>query len=300
MSFKPLLAPGQDPLSYPEYFDELEYPYLVSPKLDGIRAIVKENTVYSRTGKPLPSFQVQDDFGICEHLDGELIVGDPTATNAYNLTQSHVMAHEKFAEVFFHVFDYTHPDVLHLPFYQRFEILEQKVQELAHPFITVVSHHYVESHFQLESLEYELLEEGYEGVMLRNPVGIYKNGRATWNQNIIRKLKRFQEAEAIIISFKEQMTNTNAQEKDELGYSKRSYKLEGMLPAGTLGAFIVDYAGDILEIAPGAFSHTERKKIWNNQFDYAGRYLKFRYFNYGVKDKPRFPRAVGFRDRIDL
>ena len=41
--FKPMLAPGEDPLSYPDYFDKLQYPLLGSPKFDGIRCIIKSN-----------------------------------------------------------------------------------------------------------------------------------------------------------------------------------------------------------------------------------------------------------------
>ena len=43
MIFKPMLAPGEDPLSYPDYFDKLQYPLLGSPKFDGIRCIIKSN-----------------------------------------------------------------------------------------------------------------------------------------------------------------------------------------------------------------------------------------------------------------
>jgi DNA ligase OB-like domain len=67
-----------------------------------------------------------------------------------------------------------------------------------------------------------------------------------------------------------------------------------------LGKFIVFFNGIEIEVAPGAFTHAERKEIWDNQFKYKGEYLKFRHFAHGVKDKPRFPRAIGFRDVIDM
>jgi DNA ligase-1 len=298
--FKPLLAPGQDPLSYSNYFDELQYPYLVSPKLDGIRAIVKGGTVFSRTGKPLPSFQVQDDFGVYEHFDGELIVGKSTAHNVYNLTQSHVMAYEKPADITFHVFDYTHPDVLHLPFYERLNIVEEKIEMLNNPLLIPVIHRGADTLQELLEWEELFLTAGYEGVMLRSPIAPYKNGRATWKQNIIYKLKRFTDAEARIVGLKEQFTNTNVQEKDELGYSKRSYKLEGLVHANTLGAFYVEFGGSVIEVAPGNFNHKERKEIWDERWKYIDKIIKFRYFAYGVKEMPRFPRAVGFRDKIDM
>jgi DNA ligase 1 len=300
MIFKPLLAPPQDPLSYPNYFKELQYPLLVSPKYDGIRAIVKQGTVLSRTGKPLPSFLIQDELNEFEHFDGEIIVGNATDHNVYNRTQSHVMAHEKIFDFKYYVFDYTHPVYLADWFDARLNILQGLVEEKSNPNVVFVPHQYVDNYEQLLQFEEDCLFEGFEGVMLRSPIAPYKQGRGTWREGIIMKLKRFHDAEAYIVGFKEQFTNTNVQERDELGYAKRSYKLEGMEPADTLGAFLVAFEDDVLEIAPGNFNHAERKDIWDNGHKYIDKILKFRYFKHGVKDKPRFPRAIGFRDKIDL
>ena len=54
--------------------------------------------------------------------------------------------------------------------------------------------------------------------MMRNPIAPYKQGRGTFREGIIYKLKRFEDSEAVIIGFVEQMTNQNVLEKDELGY----------------------------------------------------------------------------------
>ena len=135
---------------------------------------------------------------------------------------------------------------------------------------------------------------------MRNPIAPYKQGRGTFREGIIYKLKRFEDSEAVIIGFVEQMTNQNVLEKDELGYAKRSYAKDGLVPANTLGRFIVLWNGIELDIAPGNFNHAQRQEIWNNQDKFINKLLKFRYFNHGIKDKPRFPRAVGFRDEMDI
>ena len=298
MSFKPLLSPNEDPLSYPEFFEKLQYPYLCSPKYDGIRAIVKYRSVYSRKGKPLPSYQVQEEFGIkeLEHCDGELIEGCPTDFGVYNRTQSHIMSEDKPGDISYHVFDYTEPSCLALPFYRRLE----KLSDLNVPNVKAVFHHEVNSYEELIEYENKQLELGYEGIMLRNPIAAYKNGRATFRQNIIYKLKRFQDDEAIILDFYEQMDNHNTLEKDELGYAKRSDKKEFKVPAGKVGGFIVSYKGQELDVAPGAFSHQERKHIWDNKDLFVGQMLKFRFMIHGMKDRPRFPRALGIRSSIDM
>ncbi|MGK3946251.1 hypothetical protein ABK046_48855, partial [Streptomyces caeruleatus] len=64
--FKPLLATDYDP-------DKQRYPCVASPKLDGVRGIVRDGIVYSRSNKPIPNRNVQEKFGRLENFDGELI-----------------------------------------------------------------------------------------------------------------------------------------------------------------------------------------------------------------------------------
>jgi len=292
--FKPLLAPNEDPLSFPDYFEKLKYPLLASPKYDGIRCVVKEGRCLSRTGKLLPSFQVQEMFKGLEHFDGEIIEGNPTDFDVYNRTQSHVMSEDKPGEMTFFAFDLTHPDYLDRPFHQRQEYLEKLIEIYTAP-VKLVEQVFVDNYQELIAFEEKCLTEGFEGIMLRDPNARYKQGRGTFREGIIYKLKRFHQDEGVIIGFKEQMTNTNTQERSELGYAKRSQAKEGLVGAQSVGAFVVAFNDQELDIAPGAFNHAEREIIWNNQEYYLGEVLTFRHFPHGMKDKPRFPRAVGFR-----
>jgi DNA ligase-1 len=296
MTFKPLLAPGEDPMSFPDYFKKIQYPLLCSPKYDGIRNVVKHGRCLSRSGKMLPSFQVQEEFSHLADLDGELIEGNPTDFDVYNRTQSHVMSEDKPGDLKFFVFDNTAEHMLNKPFYERFESILIPANATN---IEIVMHELVENYDELLAFENRCLEEGFEGIMMRSPVGHYKQGRGTFREGIIYKLKRFSDAEGVIVDIVEQMTNTNALESDELGYAKRSQAKEGLVPAGTTGRFIVDFNGMLLDIAPGNFNHDARKLIWKTKESQIGKLLKFRYFAHGVKDKPRFPRAIGFRDISD-
>jgi len=300
--FRPMLAPSNDPLKYEEYFDELKFPLLVSPKYDGIRAIVKNGQVRSRTFKLIPSLQVQEDFGYLEHFDGELIEGKHDE-NVYNRTQSHVMSEDKPGDVSYHIFDYTPDELLEFPYHERLKQLKFEIRSrfaVTPEDVKLVPQIHCKNLDDLLAVERFYLNAGFEGVIMRDPEGRYKNGRGTWREGLIYKLKRFQDSEAIIVDFIEGQLNKNIQEKDELGYAKRSTAKDGMVPADTLGKFIVDWNGDILEIAPGNFDHEQRKEIWNNREQYFGYLLKFRYFQHGIKDKPRFPRAVGFRSIEDI
>jgi DNA ligase-1 len=296
--FKPILCPIDDPIKNKNFFNQLPFPAMVSPKIDGIRCIIKKGSAYSRTGKLLPSYQVQTEFTTVEHLDGELVEGNITDFDVYNRTQSHVTSDNKPGDLSYHIFDYTHPDWLDKPFYQRLEEAAYLSKIAKNTYL--VSHIEVDNLTELLEIEETFLSQGYEGIVIRNPVGRYKNGRATSREQLIYKLKRFMDDEAIITGFVEQMRNENFQERDELGYAKRSSAKDGLVPANTLGKFIVDYHGLELEVAPGNFNHKEREYIWRFRENYYGKFLKFRFFMHGIKDKPRFPRAVGFRTSLDM
>lgn len=301
MTFRVMLAPHEDPMSYPEYFDKLKYPLLVSPKYDGIRCIVKNKTLMSRTFKPLPNLQCQDLFKMCEDYDGEIIVGDPTAPDVYNKTQSYVMSRDKLSdEVSFFVFDYTPEHLLLEPFSERLTNLQIQLEYWGHENVFRAPQIFIKNHTDLLHYEEVVLQDGYEGLILRGINSPYKNGRGTFREGYIYKLKRFQDDEAIVVGFVEQQENLNEAFRDERGYSKRSSAQDGKVGAGTLGKFLADYKGMDLEVPPGILNHSQRKHIWDNQDQFRGLILKFRHFPVGVKDKPRFPRFVGWRDKIDL
>jgi DNA ligase-1 len=100
--FKPMLAGKTDGKN-------LTFPVLASPKLDGVRAIIINGRVMSRSLKEIPNTHVQKLFGKKQYegLDGELIVGAPTAPNVYRRTMSGVMSADEEPGVGFFVFDDT-------------------------------------------------------------------------------------------------------------------------------------------------------------------------------------------------
>lgn len=321
--FKPLLSPNNSPMDTLDYFDRIgrALPVLCSPKLDGIRCIVKPDLEYSissnlvidapksvglrcksRKFLDLPSLQLQDMFSSYEDLDGEIIVGEETDYDVYNRTQSHVMSEDKpHPDMKFRVFDYADEGWAWAPFIERLSFLREYLTILNSPQVTLVEHTLCNSIEELLAYEEKQLILGYEGIMIRDPNGIYKHNRGTWNEGIIFKLKRFADSEGTIIGFVEQMTNTNEKVRDELGNAKRSESKDGLVPAGTLGKFIVQTPEwGALEIPCGKLTHLERKHVWDNRNQYENAILKFRFFPYGIKDKPRLPRFVGWRSPMDI
>jgi len=143
-------------------------------------------------------------------------------------------------------------------------------------------------------------------VMIRDPQGPYKNGRSTEREGWLLKLKRFVDSEARVTGFVEQLHNANEATINELGSTARSSAKAGLVPAGTLGKFLaVDVNGRFpgleLKIGTGkGLTLALRNEIWNNQAKYMGKLVKYRFQEIGVKDAPRIPVWLGFRDPDDM
>lgn len=281
---KPMLACEAD-------LSKLKFPVLASPKLDGVRAIIRDGVVLSRSLKPIPNRNVQMMFGRpeLEGLDGELILGDPTHPEAYRRTVSAVMSIEGDPDVDFHVFDRWDRD------YPYNEVT------LSYGLTIPVFSKPIHNMEELEEYEVALLDKGYEGVILRDPQSPYKFGRSTTKEGYLLKLKRFADSEAETIGFEELMHNHNEATINETGHHERSTKQDGLLPADTLGALIVRdiHSGVEFKIGTG-FTAAERQKLWNLRATLRGALVKYLYFPTGSKEKPRFPSFQGFRHRIDL
>jgi DNA ligase-1 len=149
-------------------------------------------------------------------------------------------------------------------------------------------------------LEYEIrcLAKGFEGVMIRDPLGPYKFGRSTVREGWLLRVKRFQDAEGVVIGFEELMHNSNIAERDALGKMKRSSHKAGMVPMGMLGAILLRMP-DGVEVSCGTgFTEMQRRGFWRpgKLKQLMGKTVKFKYQKHGTKDKPRHPVFLGFRE----
>jgi DNA ligase-1 len=148
---------------------------------------------------------------------------------------------------------------------------------------------------------------GQEGIILRDPKSYYKFGRGSPVQCELIKMKEggWVDTEVLITGFNEENENTNEQTRDNLGNAQRSGHKENLIGKGTLGSFDVNgylvEDGRSFECRVGSgLDASQRAEIWANKADYLGRFIKIKYFNRGIKDKPRFPIFLGFRSTDDM
>lgn len=271
----------------------LRFPLLVSAKLDGVRAVVRDGVVYSRSNKPIPNKLVQEMFGHLNYYDGELIVGPATAKNVYSRTVSAVMSKsdETGGDTRFYVFD--HVKNLSWPYQQRYEELTGGDAHLHEQIL-------VQNLEQLLMIEEEMLNDGFEGLILRDSIAPYKMGRSTVKEGYLLKLKRFSDCEATIVGFEERMRNDNEALINELGRTKRSSHQENKTGRGDLGALVLRHPDGYEFNCGTGFSDEERARIWQNREEYLGLIAKVKYFAIGMKDKPRHPVYLGMRDERDM
>jgi DNA ligase-1 len=289
-------------LASPVKVQDIKYPVFVSPKLDGVRALVIDGVVMSRNLKPIPNKHVQRLFGRRElnDLDGELIVGSPTAKDVFQKTSSGVMSIEGEPDVRFYVFDsFRYPNDHFTTRYLKALIQIEPFEHVAP--IEIVDQAVVGNTDIFTKMENRYLAFGYEGLMIRSGYGHYKFGRSTKKEGLLLKVKRFTDSEAKIVGWRELMTNTNEAKINELGQKARSHKKAGMVPADMLGAWIVEdlKTGQEFDIGTG-FTDSQRIEFWKNRAIFKHVIVKYKYQEVGVKDKPRFPVFIGFRDKRDM
>ena len=273
--------------------NNLTYPVYVLPKLDGIRCLGVEGEVVSRTLKAIPNNHIRKtlrSLGI-NGMDGELIVGNPTDKDVYRNTNSVVMAYDKVAPFKYYVFDYW--NMPESTYKERYEELAYMCWE-QRPIVEIVPARLCYSVEELLLEESKLVSLGYEGVIIRNPKGAYKQGRTTMKENNAYKLKRYIDDEAVVVGMAPEMQNNNEATVNALGHIERSIHKENLVAKDSLGKLIVNHPvfGEF-SIGTG-FTAEERLNLWRS--NPIGQTVKFKYFPVGVKDKPRHPVFLGFRN----
>ena len=276
----------------------LRFPLLASPKIDGFRMIVIDGVPYSRNLKPIRNKQIREFFTDENYsgFDGELISGDPTG-DVFERSSSDLTTEDSISDFYFMVFDTHHgPE---RPFVERHNEVIARVQGMNR--VKIVEHKAIHTLEELEAYEEEVLNMGYEGVMLRHPDGAYKLGRSTFKEHTLLKIKRFHQEEGEIVGFEERMENQNEATVNELGYTERSSHKDNMVGRGDLGSLMVRDLKTGVEFTVGTgFSDALRKEIWENKAQWLGKTITFKFLRYGPKGKPNLPVYKGERSEADM
>lgn len=254
-----------------------QWPVYVEPKLDGMRCIARVTSdsvqFLSRNGKPITSIP---------HLESELlsyfpttqvlyIDGELTAGDNFNISISALRKADKQAQnARFHIFDVLYEaDFLGL----SKTVLEDRLTRipefsqasaLKNVSASVVFHHEA----VLEAYE-KVFSQGGEGVIVKDPQGIYEPKRShAW-----MKIKDCNDVDLKVV-----------------GYFEGQGKYEGKL-----GGIIVDHNGVEVRVGSG-FSDSDRKMLWSGPEAMIDQTVEIVYHEVTPDGSLRHPRFVRFRD----
>ena len=290
--------------------DKIQYPCIVQPKIDGVRGLNIGGELRARSLKHHGNHHVREMFSKMEYLglDGELYAGpDPYAQNLCRSTTSATSSHSGAPDVRWMVFDLYNAETAGMPYKERFRRLGDAVYKapLSHRNnIGIIPSRLIHNHDELLELENDWVGVGAEGIIVRNPNSLYKQGRST-KEGQLWRIKRFVEALAEVVGIAEGNANGNEATENELGRTARSSHQENMTPNGLVGSFQcrmledVDFQGkrilsigQEITVSPGEMTHAEREHYFKNQHLIVHKAIKFKFFPHGMKDKPRFPTFV--------
>jgi DNA ligase-1 len=281
-----------------ESVNDLRFPLMASPKLDGLRCLMVDGRAMTRNFNPISNQFIRE--WLEEHcpdgLDGELMVRN---ADGFSQVSGDIRRADGKPNFVYNVFDYVTNDI-NEPFNERYAKLVRKVASMKCQQVELVLHTLVENQKDLSTIEATAVRVGYEGVMVRSLDGPYKFGRSTVKEGYLLKIKRFKDSEAVILELSPMMHNDNEAEEDAFGRTKRASNQENKVEMNTLGKFTVKdiHTGQVFDIGTGrGLTQEVRKQIWENRSKYKGKIIKYKYQECGTKDLPRFPVWLGFRGK---
>lgn len=294
---KPMLA--EDAIE-----EKIKFPVIVEIKADGCRLLHITGKATGRSLKQYKNKYTSNLFSDEKYawLDGEAYAGtDMYAQDLCRKTTSALNRIEGEPYISWMVFDFLHPIAADKPYLERLLMLEDYVESMKHrglfENVVMVPRKLVFSLDELLQFEQEQLALGAEGIILRDPSGMYKNGRSTVKEGGLLRIKRFTSEEAICIGIKEGNTNNNTAKVNELGKTERSSHKENMIPNGEVGTIIAKSLkkGLTFDCSPGNMTQAECKYYFEHQEELIGKVFTFKHFEKGFKNTYRFPTFVSIR-----
>ena len=247
-----------------------DFPCFVQRKLDGVRCIAMPGKgLYSRLKKTFPHMEhiLEEIMDLPYVLDGELFCCTLTFQEIVSAVKRETLRDgdaEKQRQIQYHVYDI----VCEYPYSVRMEMLKTLFRTHRFQHLVFVETVRCPSEIAMKTQHAAYVAEGYEGIMLRSPNGLYKGCRSV----DLLKYKEFMDDEYEVVGFKE----GDGVEKGCVIWLCRT--AEGRTfhcrPRGT---------------------HEDRVLLYQEGNSYVGSYLTVRFQELTDEGIPRFPVGIAFR-----
>lgn len=253
--------------TYDDYPHKVQFPCYGQPKLDGIRCLASKNGLFSRKGKP---FKVLDHISssLTKYFDiyPNLVLDGELYTSEINFQEiiSAVKRDEKNEltdKIEYHIYDVLTDDI-----YERRKMFLEALSDI--PFIKKVETLQINNQDEISKGHADFVQQGYEGLMLRNRHGFYKQDKRSHD---LLKVKSFKDAEFPIVGV----------EVDKNGHP----------------VFICEHRDTTFLVKPEG-TDEERKEYLSNFEFIRGKLLTVKFFDWTSSEKPvpRFPIGLRVRD----
>lgn len=251
----------------------IQFPCYVQRKYDGTRCVgIPRKGIFSRNRKSYPHLEhiveELDKLPSKIILDGELYSNTLTFQEIVGLVKRETLKQgdeEKQRQIYYHVYDIISDE----PYEKRMKELQSMFDAYKCKYIVPVATEVCESEDRMKELHTKYVEEGYEGIMLRNKNGLYKGVRSI----DLQKFKQFEDEEYEVIDCKEG---------------------EGQ-EAGCVIWVCKTKKGGVFNCRPRG-SREDRMQFFQEGELYKGKMLTVRYQELTDTGIPRFPVGIAFRD----
>ena len=251
----------------------IKFPCFVQRKFDGTRCVgMPGKGLFSRNRKTYPHLEhIAAELNKLPPsivLDGELYSDTLTFQEIVSLVKQETLkkgAEEKQLQIKFHIYDIINT----MPYEQRYANLQMLFNKYKFKNLVLVKTDTCESEERMKELHATYVAEGFEGIMLRNKTGLYKNSRSA----DLQKYKEFFDDEYEVVNYKE---GEGLEEGCVLWVCKTPEgKLFSCRPRGT---------------------REDRVELFKNGDKYVGKKLTVRFQELTNDKVPRFPVGITFRE----
>lgn len=242
---------------YKKHSKKMPEDIAVQPKLDGVRMIVKRTDdgfeMFTRTGKPVTNMnhlvpELQKILKVGQIVDGEVYDHDID----FNIISGKFRRNEESENLKYYIFDVVD---FEKSFQERFKKFVDK------KFIFHVPYEIIKKS-KLAEYHQKFLDQGYEGIMVRNVDAVYESGRSF----SLLKYKDFHDKEFEITD----------------------------ITSGKDGVPIFQCNNQFTTRIKG--SNDEKQKYLDNKETYIGKMMTVRYQELSDSGVPRFPVGIQIRD----
>lgn len=270
----------------------MQYPAIGQRKFDGVRCIAYlsngEVILESRKGKEFPHLNhlrdvIKPYLKEGEILDGELYSETLDFQRTVGLVRRESLSQEDIdvmPQIGYRIYDMfsTDSSITELPFTERYDMATKLVNDvranhshsLRNPLLVMTKNYVIDEEDSIQGLHDQFVQEGYEGIMVRNPSMPYQMDKRSSG---LMKFKSFKDDEYPIVGYTEATGND----------------------AGTV-IWICEAPNGITFKARPTGTREQRTTWFENADAIVGKDLTVRYFELTNDGIPRFPVGVAIRD----